>query len=235
MAARTTDISADRPGWTGRLWADIAGTYDSIIAHPFITGLTDGELAREAFLHFIAQDELYIREYSRALGVLASKAPTWEATALISKHAASAVASESQMHDALVADAGKSLEELTAGQPLPTTAAYCDFVRFTTLSGSFAEGLCAIMPCFWIYGVVGQHLAQRGSPVPMYQKWIDGYDNDEYLSAVVDHLELMDRLGEQIGAAEQARARQVFVSAARYEWMFWDAAWKQEDWPIPVS
>ena len=25
-----------RPGWTGRLWAEIAGTYAAILDHPFL-------------------------------------------------------------------------------------------------------------------------------------------------------------------------------------------------------
>jgi thiaminase len=25
---------------------------------------------------------------------------------------------------------------------------------------------------------------------------------------------------------------QAFAAASRYEWMFWDAAWRQETWPV---
>jgi thiaminase/transcriptional activator TenA len=25
---------------------------------------------------------------------------------------------------------------------------------------------------------------------------------------------------------------QAFATASRYEWMFWDAAWRQETWPV---
>ncbi len=40
-------IGSGRPdSWTSRLWADIAGIFDAITAHPFITGLTDGTRAR---------------------------------------------------------------------------------------------------------------------------------------------------------------------------------------------
>jgi thiaminase/transcriptional activator TenA len=26
-----------------------------------------------------------------------------------------------------------------------------------------------------------------------------------------------------------------FTVTARYEWMFWDAAWRGESWPLPMS
>ena len=32
--------------------------------------------------------------------------------------------------------------------------------------------------------------------------------------------------------AEVARARAHFATTARYEWMFWDAAWRREVWPV---
>ena len=42
-AASTTPL-------TRELWAGIEGTYAAILDHPFVTGLTDGSLPREAFL-----------------------------------------------------------------------------------------------------------------------------------------------------------------------------------------
>jgi thiaminase (transcriptional activator TenA) len=30
----------------------------------------------------------------------------------------------------------------------------------------------------------------------------------------------------------EAAARQHFAMAARYEWMFWDAAYRRETWPV---
>ena len=43
--------AADRPGWTGQLWSGIASTYATILEHPFILGLTSGDLAPEAFYY----------------------------------------------------------------------------------------------------------------------------------------------------------------------------------------
>lgn len=37
-----------RDGWTGRLWAEAAGTYAAILEHPFLAGLTDGRRSSHA-------------------------------------------------------------------------------------------------------------------------------------------------------------------------------------------
>jgi thiaminase/transcriptional activator TenA len=45
-------------------------------------------------------------------------------------------------------------------------------------------------------------------------------------------LDLTDRIGLDLGPVAEAAARQHFRTAARYEWMFWDAAYRQEVWPV---
>ena len=45
-------------------------------------------------------------------------------------------------------------------------------------------------------------------------------------------LELTDRIGLSLAPEAEAAARQHFRTAARYEWMFWDAAYRQETWPV---
>jgi thiaminase/transcriptional activator TenA len=61
--------------FTEELWASNADLFDAILAHPFITGLTDGTLPTAAFAHFVVQDALYLRDYARALAVVATRAP----------------------------------------------------------------------------------------------------------------------------------------------------------------
>ena len=38
--------------------------------------------------------------------------------------------------------------------------------------------------------------------------------------------------GRDLTAGQEARARDHFETGARYEWMFWDAAWRRESWPL---
>jgi thiaminase (transcriptional activator TenA) len=45
-------------------------------------------------------------------------------------------------------------------------------------------------------------------------------------------LALADNVGLTLCAADETRARAHFVTTARYEWMFWDAAWRREVWPV---
>ena len=45
-------------------------------------------------------------------------------------------------------------------------------------------------------------------------------------------LGLADQAGEDLGRAERGRVLANFLVTSRYEWMFWDAGWRQETWPV---
>jgi len=227
-----TESTGTRPGWTGRLWAEIVPVYDAILDHPFIKGLTSGELDVDSFVHFLSQDTHYLQDYVRTLLTLAVKSPDFEVTKMLTTHAAAAAAAETGLHAELMTDLGRDPAELLAFDVRPTTRAYATFLLATVFSGSFADGLAAVMPCFWIYAEVGQHLKRTGSPNPVYQRWIDSYGSDDYLHEVNLALELTDRVGLGLIPEAEAAARQQFLTAARYEWMFWDAAHRREAWPV---
>ena len=71
--------------------------------------------------------------------------------------------------------------------------------------GSFAEALGAVLPCYWIYWEVGKALLERGSPDPLYRRWIDTYGGEEFAAVVRAVLELTDRLGPEL-SRRRARA-----------------------------
>ncbi|MBO0824789.1 MAG: thiaminase II, partial [Actinobacteria bacterium] len=113
-----------------------------------------------------------------------------------------------------------------------TTLAYTSYLLATAWGGSYAEGVGAVLPCYWIYWEVGKELRRRGSPDPRYQKWIDTYGGEEFGGVVREVLEVADRLGPGIGPAERTLVRRHFRATSRYEWMFWDMGYRKESWPL---
>jgi thiaminase/transcriptional activator TenA len=114
----------------------------------------------------------------------------------------------------------------------PTNRAYTSYLLATCYGGSFPEALAAVLPCYWIYWEVGKDLLERGSPDPLYSRWIDTYGGEEFGDIVAQVLALTDRVGAGVSNGERDRMREHFVTTSRYEWMFWDAGWRQETWPV---
>jgi thiaminase (transcriptional activator TenA) len=211
------------------LWADVGSIYAAILAHPFVTGLTDGSLPRAAFRHYIAQDAHYLRGYAKALAACAAKAPDEDATVMFAEHAAGAIAAERDLHASLMAELGGSPEN----EPVaPTTRAYVSYLMATVLGGSYAEAVGAVLPCYWIYARVGEALLAAGSPDPLYARWIAMYGGEAFQAVVDAVLAETDRVGTTLSPAELLRMREHFTTTSRYEWMFWDAGWRREEWPV---
>jgi len=214
------------------LWSDVEPIYAAILAHPFVTGLTDGSLPRPAFRHYIVQDAHYLRGYARALAACAVKAPSDDATVMFAEHAAGAIAAERELHAALLEDLGTTAAEAANRPVAPTTRAYVSYLMATVLSGSYAEAVGVVLPCYWIYARVGEALLAAGSPDPLYARWIALYGGEEFQAVVDAVLAETDRIGGRLAEADLDRMREHFTTTSRYEWMFWDAGWRLEEWPV---
>jgi thiaminase/transcriptional activator TenA len=217
---------------TQRLWESISSTYGAILEHPFIAGLTTGDLKREAFEFYVVQDALYLQEYSRALALCAARAPNEDATKMFAEHAAGAIAVEHQLHDSFFKDFGLSERDVRTTELAPTNLAYTSYLLATAYRGSFAEALGAVLACYWIYMEVGNELIRKGSPNPLYRRWIDTYGGEEYREIVTRVLHLTDEVGAEVSPIEEEKMTKHFRTTARFEWMFWDMGYRREAWPV---
>jgi len=221
--------------FTQRCWKDVEHLRHAILEHPFLLGLVDGTLPEHRFRSYIVQDSLYLQSYARTLAVLAARAQAPLDTSFLAGSAASAVAAEQELHAELLGLLDLTSDEVQAAEPVPATLAYTSFMAAMTYGDTFLVGLASVLPCFWIYAEVGEELARRGSEHPVYRRWIESYAAEEYAGFVASAIELTDRAGAEVAPAEEARARRVFSLANRYEWMFWDAAWQEEAWPLTLA
>jgi thiaminase/transcriptional activator TenA len=151
---------------------------------------------------------------------------------MLARHAANAVAVEQTLHASFLRELGVSEAQLDATPPAPTCRAYASYLEASAYGAPFAEGVAAVLPCYWIYRDVGKDLIKGGSPDARYARWIEAYASEEFAAVVDGALALMDRLGEHLDGAARAAVGEQFSIAARYEWMFWNMAYRRESWPL---
>lgn len=221
-----------RRSFTDELWASIEDVFKEILAHPFIEGLTDGSLDRQAFRFYVVQDAHYLRDYARALSLLAARAPHEDDLVMFCNHASGAIEVERALHESFFSEFGMTRADIDVTPVAPTNLAYTSYLLRTCYSGAFAEGLGAVLPCYWIYWEVGKALIERGSPDPLYTRWIETYGGEEFGTIVSDVLALTQRVAEGLGPTDRCAALQHFGVTSRYEWMFWDMGYRQEEWPV---
>jgi thiaminase/transcriptional activator TenA len=201
--------------------------------HPFVRGIGDGTLEVERFKHWVRQDYRFLVEYARLFGLAAARAPDLETLTRFADLLQATVRTEMDLHRAYARELGISAAELEREPMAPTTRAYTDFLLRVAATGDFAELAAALLPCMWGFAEIGQTLKARGLPgESRYARWIEMYADPEFVALADWCRHLVDRLGA--GADDAARRRMVdaFLTSSRYEYLFWEMAWRHEAWPI---
>ena len=201
-----------------KIWEETYPIYKAIIEHPFIQGLTNGTLPREAFVEYLQQDVLYLKDYSRALALLATRAESTETMQMFLKHAHNALFCETQIHN----------HYLTLYKSSPTNEknlaclAYTEFLMATTATRSYEEAVASILPCFWIYREVGNHVFASMSLDNPYSVWIQNYAGEEFAKAVDEAINYTDSLYENASISQQTKMHEKFLRSSYLEYLFWD-------------
>jgi thiaminase/transcriptional activator TenA len=103
----------------------------------------------------------------------------------------------------------------------------------TVSYGSFGDIVAALLPGMWWFNETGKRLAAEGTPEhDGYAEWIEMYSGEEFTELTGWCKDLMDEVAENAAEADRERYRELFLTSARYEYLFWDAAWREEEWPV---
>src|SRR4051795_7632261 len=218
--------------FTDTLWAEIAPTYAGILELPFNRELAAGTLSPQRFTFYMIQDAHYLGAFARALATAAAKAATPEAQTKFAKSAHDAIVVERSLHEGFFRDFGITPERFAATRPSPTCAGYGDFLLATAYQHPFAVAIAALLPCFQIYHEVGTHLAGVAAAPNPYQRWIDTYRDEAFGESVRQMLAHTDNAFDAASERERGLMREGYLKAVRYEWMFWDSAYRLEAWPV---
>lgn len=219
-------------GFSQELFARIESIYHHILRHPFVAGLTEGTLDADAFQFYAIQDALYLRDFARGLSLLAAKSPEDDTAVMFNDHAKNAIVVERALHGSFFTEWHLSPEEVYATPMAPNNVLYTSYLLRVAYERPFHEGLGAFLPCYWIYWEVGKELERQGSPVPIYQRWIDTYAGEEFAAVVQQVIALTDTVAATLTAEEQERLAEHFVMTSRFEYMFWDMGYRQQGWEV---
>ena len=208
--------------------------WDAQFKHPFVVALGKGTLPKRKFQYYILQDARYLEELARIFALGAQKAQDPDTALRFAKLVEETIVVERGLHETY----GKQWKLSTADMrntPLaPTNYAYCRHMRSTAQTGTLAELTVVALPCAWIYCAVGRHLLRKGPPSPKhpYRDWLLLYGSPEFAEVTRWMRTLVDNEAKRAGKAEKERMSEAFLTSSRYEWMFWDMAWREEQWPV---
>ena len=71
-----------------------------------------------------------------------------------------------------------------------------------------------------------------GSPDPLYRLFLETFSGNEFNNASNRMALMLDAEALKASTEQQEAMRQRFMAACRMEWMFWDASYRLEGWPL---
>ncbi|MFF2488793.1 bifunctional hydroxymethylpyrimidine kinase/phosphomethylpyrimidine kinase [Microbacterium sp. NPDC058062] len=202
------------PSWSARVWEAAAPERAEVDDLDFVRGLGDGTLPRETFLRYLAQDALYLGEYSRVLAKASALAPTSEEQAFWARAAESSIVEERRLHESHLGT--------TAAAPAPQTLAYTNHLHAS--ARSYAELVAALLPCFWLYTDLGVRLATRRHDEHPYDDWLAMYGDPAFTAATARATEIADAAAFGAGPIERARMDAAFARSMEHEREFFARA-----------
>lgn len=208
--------------------------WDAQFTHPFVQGLGDGTLPGDKFKFYILQDSLFLFELAKIFAAAAMRATDPSTMAMMTKLQHDTIEVERALHAEYGRLWNMTPEEMAAVPMTPTNYAYTRHMRDVARTGSLCEITVVMLPCAWIYCEVGVHFLRGGPPSERhpYKNWLNLYASPEFAEVARWMREKVDLWVLDTGDEEKRRMEEMFVISSRYEWMFWEMAWRTERWPV---
>ena len=192
-----------------KLWNEHLETAQACLRDPFVAGLQDGSLSKEAFKRYIAQDEFFLRAFYSAYALASVKAVERPSVVRTLHDLMGGVLDELELHRGYATSLGIDLDNVEPGS---ATRAYTDFLLETTRSSDVGDILAAMTPCMRLYAWIGQQLALGDHTDNPYGNWIHAYAGAEFEELALTLELLLDELGE-----DRASVREAYGTAMRCE------------------
>ncbi|GCL72824.1 thiaminase II [Paenibacillus naphthalenovorans] len=207
-------------------------SWQASFEHPFIRGIGDGTLPLDCFRHYVLNDAYYLSQFARIQALGAAKANDLYTVNRMAVHAQGTYSAELALHEKFAKLLGITEEEQKAFEPAPTSYAYTSHMLRAAYTGQLGDIIAAILPCYWLYYEIGERLAGCTPEEPIYREWIAAYGGEWFRELVEEQIARIDDIAEQVTPQDRERMRNHFVISSRYEYMFWDMAYRKEAWPV---
>jgi len=210
------------------LRADADMLWRRIFAHPFLQEIKDGTLPLEKFQYYLVQDYLYLEGFARTVALALAKAPDAQTLEQLSRRVLTPV--ERPLHHKMMAAAGVSPTDAQRIGRSPTNTAYVNHMLKTASLYGLGPTAASLLPCPWSYHELKDAVGQAEHP--LYSQWTAFYVAG-YLQDSVDAWRgFVDGAAEQASVSEREAMREAFLTSSRYEYLFWEMAYRQEQWPV---
>jgi len=198
--------------------------------HPFIKELSKGTLPMDTFRYYLKQDHYYLNNFSTLHKRIANKIENPKIKQFLIAGSEGLNDGENEIRETFFKELTITAEEMGTTPIAPNAYSYVSHMYHELNEGTTASACTALLPCYWLYNEIGKQLIADGSPIELYQQFIETYDSPEFTDATNQMIQIVDQFGEQASADERQQMITAFVRSSYYELNFWEMAYVHEEW-----
>lgn len=196
--------------------------FKAMITTPFVVELMNGTLRYHKFRHYLEQDEIYLGQFRKALGILADRVEDPKVKEILLYLENSTLESEKDLHRFYLGDA-PDMEHVIQSQSCKDYSAH--LLRHAGKSPLHIS-LSALLPCFLMYNEVGKYIFEHSNyQSNKYIEWINTYSSEGFTEDVAKYMDVCDLVAERQNCWERMKMRKIFRSSARLDLLFWEDAY----------
>ncbi|MEX1081037.1 MAG: thiaminase II [Halofilum sp. (in: g-proteobacteria)] len=214
----------------GRLRTACAQDWQAYAQHTFVRQLGAGTLPESSFRHYLIQDYLFLKQYTRAYALAVYKSETLADMREAAGAVDALLNTEMGLHVQYCARWGISEDEMLATAEDPANINYTRYVLDSGMAGDQLDLLVALAPCSCGYGEIGARLlADPGTVLDgnPYRDWIEMYGGEEFQEVSRAAARQIDsvarrRMGDDPTQSPRwTQLCEIFSMAVRLEGSFW--------------
>lgn len=208
--------------------------FEGIFSHPFITGIAKGSVPPSALIHYVRAGGEYLNEFNHLCEQTLSKCSQLKNMAFCQRQTGFSLCDEIHPHLSFCRMAGVKYENMQGSIIPPTAHHYITHLTNIAQNGNMGEAVAALLPCPWTRLEIGMRIMGRVKPAPdhPFYDWIRFYADLEVAAMISNLRDILDLWAETASDIDKQKAGNAFLKSAQLEYMFWDMAYRGENWPF---
>ena len=223
------------PSFASRCKKSAESAWSASFEHPFVKGLIDGTLSNDRFKFYQMQDARYLEAYADVCSILSTRFASPDKKLWFIEGAKLALVVEQELHGMYGQRFGYTAGDIRNLKVTPNGLAYQNHMLVMARGASLLESVAALAPCPWLYTDIGLHIHETLGTIPAdhpYGNWLATYSDPSFVLYTEQLLGILEEVALEHGPEVQERAVEAFKTSVAYEWMFWDQAWNEQEWPV---
>lgn len=214
-----------------RLYESVREIWESYHQHPFILGISKGDLPIDRFRYYMVQDYLYLYDYAKvfAIGLIKAKDP--QLMRFFADNVDQILNGEMKIHQGYMKRLGIPEEEIAHARKAITNESYTNYMLSVGFQGEVVEIIAAILSCSWSYAEIGTRIASSNPQSlnhEFFGEWVQGYTSEAFVGTNDSLLDMINSLTRNYDEDQIQNLIDVFVNCSIFEKMFWDMTWNME-------